>query len=197
MRYTSRRGAASRPSGAASTTALAVAGITVVCALSGFYLGRNVLGEQYLKRGAAKLRRHAAPYVPPAASRPAEPPLVEEPLSLIEPAQREPRAPPQGARDRPPTPARPAPVTLQLGCFLRTENAKLLVQDLRNRGYAPKVVLEKQGRSTLHRVQLGPMPPGRARDLAAELQRQGYEVMVLEAQTDLGGAPPPGGATGP
>lgn len=179
MSPTGSRSAPGRAGGGTSAVVLAVLVVTVTCALGGFYIGRYVLGEQYLKMGAARIQQRPAPYVPP--SRPVAPPVVEEPESVIEPAEQAPLPQrPEPEATAPPTAERDTTVTLQLGAFLKVENARALVRDLRNRGYSPAVVVEKQGQSTVHRVQMGPLSPERAQALASDLRRQGYEVGVLE-----------------
>lgn len=170
--------------GRALTVALTAAVLTAVCAVGGFYIGRDVLGEQYLKRGAATLRAQPTPYVA-SPSRTVEEPVIDEPPS----AEPEPTAPPRKPRadqQRPgghgaATTAAPSPptVTLQLGCFLDSRNAKELLQDLRNRGYAATVTVDKQDQTTLHRVTMGGLSPERAQALAANLRREGYGVMVI------------------
>ena len=172
---------------------LLVIALVLACASAGYYVGRNVLGEQYIKRGASQLRSRPAPSIPANAAAVAEPPVIEEPQSVIEPAQEEPEP---ARREKPTRAGAPAAgrgegradaaareaaqtVTLQLGYFLKSENAKALVQDLRNRGYSPRVSAARQGESTVHRVQMGPLSPEQGRALAAELRRQGYEVGVL------------------
>lgn len=168
-------------------TVFLVIALVLACASAGYYVGRNVLGEQYIKRGASKLRSRPAPSIPANAAAVAEPTVIEEPQSVIEPAEEEPeparreRPTRAAAREEQTPPAREAAqtVTLQLGYFLKSENAKALVQDLRNRGYSPRVSAARQGESTVHRVQMGPLSPEQGRALAAELRRQGYEVGVL------------------
>jgi cell division septation protein DedD len=159
----------------------------VVCAVIGFYIGRNVLGARYLKLAATRVETR--PLVPMAPRAPIEPPLVEEPQSAIEPAQPtpEPELPPdrssrRAARRPAAAPAPAKTVTLQLGSYLKPENAKAMVQDLRNRGYSPSVVVEKQGPSTVHKVQMRQLSPEGARALASELKREGYQVGVLEGK---------------
>jgi len=173
--------------GAALATSFAVVVVMVVCALIGFYIGRNVLGARYVKLGAARVETR--PLVPMAPRAPVEPPLVEEPQSVIEPAQ--PELEPARSRPRSSRPAatRPAAapaaaktVTLQLGSYLKPENAKAMVQDLRNRGYSPSVVVEQQGPTTVHKVQMRQLSPERARALARDLEREGYKVGVVEAK---------------
>ena len=170
-------------SGRALVTALAAVTVAAVCALAGFYIGRYVLGEQYLKRSASALKPRPEVYaVPPR--RTSEPPVIieEPPTESPEPEAPSP-APRPSKPDERKQPAPPAPassaLTLQLGCYVDPGNAKQLVQDLRNRGYSPGVTTEQQGQSTLHKVVMGPLPPERARALAADLRREGYEVMVL------------------
>jgi len=165
--------------GRALTVALTAAVLTAVCAVGGFFFGRNVLGEQYLKRGAATLRAQPTPYVA-SPSRTVEEPVIDEPPS----AEPEPPAPPRKPRaDKPGAVATAAPspptVTLQLGCFLDSSNAKALLQDLRNRGYAATVTVDKQDQTTLHRVTMGGLSSERAQALAANLRREGYGVMVI------------------
>jgi len=172
--------------GSALTTAFAVVAVILGCALVGFYIGRNILGQQYVKLGAARVRPQ--PWLPLAPGSPEEPPLVEQPQSVIEPAE-EPTAPPRSPRSvkapakrsvAPPT--GPNTVTLQLGSYLKPENAEAMVRDLRNRGYSPTVVVEKQGPSTVHKVQMPRLSPEQARSLASDLKREGYQVGVVEGK---------------
>jgi cell division septation protein DedD len=184
-RISTVRGETLWPRGAASITVPLLVVVIVLCAVGGFFVGRNVLGAQYLRMGAAKIRTRPQPYVA-ATRRPAPaPPIIEEPQAADEsqpeelpsqPRRRHVATPPGG-------PARTEPggkITLQLGTYLKPENAKTLVQDLRNRGYAPSVTVEKEGQSTLHKVQMGPLSPEQARSLAADLQREGYKVGIVE-----------------
>jgi len=181
MRAFRRRGAGS---GGALATALAAITVAAVCAVAGFYVGRYVLGEQYLKRSASALKPRPEAYAV-TPRRTSELPVVIEEPPPAEPAAPEspPPAPRPATPDERTQPAPPAPassaLTLQLGCYLDPGNAKQLVQDLRNRGYSPAVTTEKQGQSTVHKVVMGPLPPERARALASDLRREGYEVMVL------------------
>jgi cell division septation protein DedD len=174
--------------GSALTSAFAVVAVILACAGLGFYIGRNILGEQYLKLSAAKIRPLPAPQVQPRAA--PEPPVIDEPASLPEPEKQQEESPRRRRDSGPQTerPSRATPaasdssgtVTLRLGSFLKADNAKNLVRDLRNRGYSPTVTLDKEGETPLHRVQMGPLPPDRARALAAELERQGYDVGVVQ-----------------
>lgn len=174
--------------GSALSTAFLVVAGTMACAVLGFYIGRNVLGEQYLKFGAARIRSLPPPRV--QARAPAEPPVIDEPATVAEPSEPErPRtrrshsgtgSRNDQSRSTPSAPQDAGTVTLQLGSFLNSDNATNLVQDLRNRGYSPTVKLDKEGQTPVHRVEMGPLPPDRARELAADLQRQGYDVGVAE-----------------
>lgn len=161
--------------------------VAAVFALGGFYIGRNVLGEQYLKRAAVTPRMQGAPYVPQTAQ-PAEPRVIDEPPTVEEhsapvrrtrrraeaPAASPAAAPREESAARPRNPA----ATLQLGSFLDPDNARNLVQDLRNRGYSPRITVQKDGRTTVHKVTIGPLATERARDLATDLRREGYQVGV-------------------
>lgn len=173
--------------GSALSTAFLAVGATFACAVLGFYVGRNVLGEQYLKFGAAKVRSFPTPRAHAAV--PEEPPIIDEPATAAEPEEperartrRHSSAASRADRSQQPSSGSESAgtVTLQLGSFLKEDNAQNLVQDLRNRGYSPIVKLDKEGQSPVHRVEMGPLPPDRARELADDLQRQGYDVGVAE-----------------
>ena len=174
-----------RDVGRAWTVALGIIVVTAACSVAGFYVGRNVLGEQYLKRSASKLKPRPTAYVAPQ-SQAVDAPVVEQPTDEV---LDEPEAPrrPHRAMTAPQRPAGAAPgaakgVKLQLGCFLDGEKAKMLLQDLRNRGYSATVTQEKQGGSTLHRVTMGAGTAERAQALAGDLQREGYEVIVVDGK---------------
>ena len=179
------RNAGQRLGGTAITVPLLIVAM-VVCGLGGFYVGRNVLGAQYLRMGAVKIRTRPSPYLPAQRRSAPAPPIIEEPQAADESGQEE--APPVARRRKhEATSPRSAAqtetngkVTLQLGTYLKSENAKALIQDLRNRGYAPNVAGEKEGQSTLHKVQMGPLSPEQARSLASDLQREGYKVGVVQ-----------------
>jgi cell division septation protein DedD len=173
---------------------LGAAGITVpllilaitVCGLGGFYFGRNVLGAQYLRMGAVKIKARPGPYLGGQRRSAPAPPIIEEPQAEEESRHEEAFAAPRPRRHVATPPRATAPtepegkVTLRLGTYLKSENAKALVRDLRNRGYAPTVTVEKDGQSTLHKVEMGPLSPEQAQSLASDLQREGYKVGVVQ-----------------
>ena len=63
--------------------------------------------------------------------------------------------------------------TVQLGSFLKAENANALRKRLRDRGYPAFVETGPSARGEVSRVLVGPMPDrGKAKDSAAKLQRE-------------------------
>jgi len=157
------------------------------CALAGFYIGRNVFGEQYVKLGAARAKTLSAANL--ATQRSSEPAVIDEaPTDESDNGEEQPeRLSPRPARMHRKaratafggaTPAVKGGVTLNLGSFLQEKNAKSLVQDLRNRGYSPTVSVGNEGGTKLNKVTMGPLSPEQGRALAGELRRQGYEVSV-------------------
>ena len=82
---------------------------------------------------------------------------------------------PSGSSDRQTTeaPAAAGEWTVQLGSFLKTENASALRKRLRDRGYPVFVETGPSARGEVSRVLVGPMPDrGKAKDSAAKLRRE-------------------------
>ena len=82
---------------------------------------------------------------------------------------------PSGSSDRQTTEALAAAGewTVQLGSFLKTENASALRKRLRDRGYPAFVETGPSARGEVSRVLVGPMPDrGKAKDSAAKLRRE-------------------------
>ena len=82
---------------------------------------------------------------------------------------------PSGSSDRqtPEAPAAAGKWTVQLGSFLKAENASALRKRLRDRGYPAFVETGPSARGEVSRVLVGPMPDrGKAKDSAAKLQRE-------------------------
>lgn len=183
-------------------TLATVLGVFVLLAgalLVGFWMGRNLLGGEYLHRSAARLQQ---PLQLPAAADSTEqdyraqlneppPDIASGPLASPRPAPRDLFAAPAsprvhspepvavGAPPPPSLPARPSRYTVQVGVFLRSENSQALVEDLRNRGYSGRVSTSEQEGQRVHKVVLGTYrSQAEAQRAARELQEQGYQVRV-------------------
>lgn len=180
-------------------TAASTAG--VLCAVAflaavgvgGYVLGRDVIGEHYLKPQASPVTVPGSVGEPtPAETVPPTPPLLgSDPFAFLSKGKRVSKKP--ADRERPASSAEageeaarsaeaqgPRRYTIQVGIYLDEENSRLLQEDLRNRGYLSRVTKEQDSGRTVHRVQMGPYSSEEAAQrMADELRAQGYRVNVI------------------
>jgi cell division septation protein DedD len=154
----------------------------------GFLVGRDIIGERYVRRTSVPVR------VPYASARPGNvgksvatvTPLEEEAVEQVEV-----RSHPKTASPRPsstenlssslqPKAPKPKRYTVQVGVFLGLANSRLLQEDLKNRGYSSHVSTAAEGGQKLTRVRVGSYPnPDAAAAAAEEMWQQGYRVVVV------------------
>lgn len=176
-------------SGTASIWLLVVGMLCTAAIGGGYYAGRYVLGEDYLKKHAVAVR---APQPVPVAPRPqaASPPQDTQSTATITPLRSprrafQPAAPPQGENNAlgletppapEPTPAPAEEVTIQLGSFADKANADMLVADLKQRGVAASARQEAGG---IYRVRTGVYKRDKAEAAAEDLRRRGYNAIIV------------------
>jgi cell division septation protein DedD len=160
-----------------------------VAAAVGFLVGRDIIGERYVKRTVVPVR------LPYASARSG---AIGEPMATVTPTGQEAlagRAIEQvevrtelgraaaanaGKRPRAPGPTPPKRYTVQVGVFLDSENSRLLQEDLKNRGYSSHLKTAEEGGQKLTRVRIGSYPnPDAAAAAAEEMWQQGYRVIVV------------------
>jgi DedD protein len=185
-------------SGKGSTWALALVMLCIAAVGVGYYAGRNVLGEEYLKKQASVVRtaRPMTPSAPVAAADPGSTvvisPLVkprEEPAEeegddeeAAESAEgtEETQEDEETAATATPTPVAPQTLTIQLGSFADKGNAEILVQDLRQRGVSASTQAAQQEGHSLYRVRTGTYKTRQSAEAAAEaLRRKGYNAVIV------------------
>lgn len=158
---------------------------------TGYYLGHEVLGGQYLRRSAAEVRQPAGQALGASEQdyryQLNEPPpnLGEGPLAYREPKTRETeerRRPRHQEPSQPVTrrqPAKSDSYTVQVGVFAKPESSQALVDDLRNRGYSGEVSTSDADGQRLHTVRTGRYKSRQEAEQAAkDLAAQGYQVRV-------------------
>lgn len=158
----------------------------VAAAAVGFLVGRDIIGERYVKRTAVPVR---VPYASARSGGIGESvvrvtPIEQEAIEQVE-VRSEPGTTPTVQTEKPlpapkPTPAKPTRYAVQVGVFLDPENSRLLREDLRNRGYSSRVEAKEEGGQKLTRVRVGSYPNADAAAAAAEeMWQQGYRVIVV------------------
>ncbi len=132
---------------------------------------------------AAEKKTAVKAAVPPRPELPGRPSLLPErtvPAQLVKPAwYKAPRAENPAANWS--STAVPGVFEVQVGVFSDLGRASDLVEKLRQRGASPRVVTASGGRSTLHRVRLGPFPTREAADQALQRWKiPGQSALVLD-----------------
>jgi cell division septation protein DedD len=182
-----------RQAGASTAGILAVGIFLAVMGVGGYILGRDVIGEQYLKPRASPVSSQGAVSEPkPMESAPKSPPLLgSDPFSFLgkpkQPSDRPATSPeprPGGGSgsplDQASKPSGPRRYTIQVGVYLDEQNSRLLQEDLRNRGYSSRVSKGEASGRTVHKVQMGTYSSQEdAQRMADELRAQGYRVNVI------------------
>jgi len=184
-------------SGKGSTWALVLVMLCIAAVGVGYYAGRNVLGEEYLKKQASVVRtaRPMTPGTPVVAAAPGSTvvisPLVkprDEPEATEEEGDdEEATEPTEGSEETPapttptrPTPVAPETLTIQLGSFADKGNAEILVQDLKQRGVSASTQAAQQEGQSLYRVRTGTYKTRQSAEAAAEaLRRKGYNAVIV------------------
>jgi hypothetical protein len=160
-----------------------------VCGAGGYFIGRDVIAERYLKPGASAL----APFSSGAPSQPGENSpqgvrlLGSDPFVYVERRTGTARTPGAKGAGRAAGirggAAKPRRYTVQVGVFLDKEKSRLLQEELNNRGYSARLrEVQDQGRM-MHRVEAGSFADEQeARRMQEELSYQGYRVIVVPEQ---------------
>jgi hypothetical protein len=168
---------------ARSKVALGIA-LVVVCVFGGYLLGRDVVGEHYLKPGASAAPAGALgkPSGAPGDSAKGAELLGSDPFIYLERKEGQRKA--AGGSGAPRTNVSEAPkprgYTVQVGVFLDEKNSRLLQEELNNKGYSARLKDVKQQGKTVHRVQAGSFASEQeAQRMTQELQQQGYRVIVV------------------
>ena len=169
---------------ARSRVALGIA-LVVACVFGGYLLGRDVVGEHYLKPGASATPAGALgkPSGAPGDSAKGAQILGSDPFIYLERKEGQRKAagrsgaPRTTDREAAPKPRR---YTVQVGVFLDEGKSRLLQEELNNMGYSARLKDVKQQGKTVHRVQAGSFASEEeARRMTQELQQQGYRVIVV------------------
>jgi cell division septation protein DedD len=166
-----------------------------VAAAVGFLVGRDIIGERYVRRTVVPVR---VPYASARSGAIGEPTVTVTPtgqesavgglagraIEQVEVKTELGGAPAANAEKRPrapePTPPKPKRYTVQVGVFLDSENSRLLQEDLKNRGYSSHLKTAEEGGQKLTRVRIGSYPnPDAAAAAAEEMWQQGYRVIVV------------------
>jgi cell division protein FtsN len=171
--------------------------ILLLAMAAGFAFGRFGIGEGYLKRSVAAIKKPSEsppvkpPSVPPAQEIPEiypdVPPLTgeipegpEKPTAETEEPKEEEGAPeePKPAEEKKPAPA-PGRFALQAGSFDNEESARQHAEALEGLGYAVRVTQVAVGAKVVHRVLAGSYATeDEARAAAEELRSKGFEAFI-------------------
>lgn len=184
----------------------------------GYAIGRYLIGERYIKRGAVAIRHRQRPqpearrgFVPPPlasgrweSQRPGSaedegwlPESQGGARATIEEVSAEIRSGSDGAEPtggRPDEvashPSRPERYTIQVGVFLDERNSQSLIDDLNNRGYSARVERVEDSHGTIYRVVTGDFASERTAERTAQrLMNEGYTgAFVASATEDSGGS---------
>jgi len=178
-----------RESGRASTWLLVVAVLCVAALGGGYYAGRYILGEEYLKKHASEVRKPQPLSVAPRAQV-ATTAAETRPTVTIAPVGRTRRQPkrtgtPTGetvetAPALAPEPAPPEQVTIQVGSFADKANADLLERDLKKHGVATSTQPGEQDGRSVYKVRAGTYKSRQEAEAAAEqLRSRGYNAVIV------------------
>ena len=187
------------------------------CSLgAGYAIGRYVIGERYVKRGAVAIRTQPRPrptytgVVPsPSASDAwrfdtpesyteewlpedqggARATVEEIPAELAHERDQEATTEEEAGSDAAEThPPQPLQYTIQVGVFLDEKNSQALIDDLNNRGYPARVERVEGSHGTIYRVVTGDFHSERSAGRTAErLMNEGYTGAFVTPTAEGGG----------
>ena len=181
----------------------------------GYGIGRYVIGERYIKRGAVAIRYRQRPqpearrgFVPPPSpsgawesraersasdegwlpeSQGGARATIEEVPVEVSSGSGEAEATGQPSPEVEPRPSHPQRYTIQVGVFLDERNSQALIDDLHNRGYSARVERIGDSQGTLYRVVTGDFPNERtAERIAQRLMNEGYTGAFVTTATEGG-----------
>jgi len=163
--------------------------VIAVCGVGGYFMGRDVIAERYLKPGASAL----APFSSGGPSQAGENSpqgvrlLGSDPFVYVERRTGTARTPGPKAASAATrtggTAAKPRRYTVQVGVFLDKEKSRLLQEELNNRGYSARLKDVNDQGTSMHRVEAGSFATEQeAQAMKEELAHEGYRVIVVPEQ---------------